>query len=98
MMKMNSQIVGDRLPVSGLKLQWQLVLTTALILTFSPKEKGQRLYAPLYTIMCRANPVAGAFWFGSAMRELVGGNLTSKGHVFLGNAPIFESVHLNRGS
>ena len=50
-----------------------LVVTTALILTFSPVEKGQRLHAPLYAIVRRANPVAGAFWFRGSMRELAGG-------------------------
>ena len=47
--------------VYGLHLQ--LVVTTALILTFSPGEKGQRLHASLYSIGRRANPVAGAWWF-----------------------------------
>ena len=39
----------------------QLVVTTALILTFSPVEKGQRLHASLDAVVRRANPVAGAF-------------------------------------
>jgi hypothetical protein len=53
----------------------QLVVTTALIPTFSPAEKGQRLDASLDAVVRRANPVTGAFWFRGSMRELVGGNL-----------------------
>ena len=53
-----------------------IVLTTALILTFSPAEKGQRLNASLYAVVCRANPVAGAWWFRGSRREFVGGNLS----------------------
>jgi len=41
----------------------QLVVTLALILTFSPGEKGQRLHGSLYAVVCRANPAAGAWWF-----------------------------------
>ena len=48
--------------------------TTALILTFSPGEKGQRLYASLYAVVRRANSVAGALRFRGSMRELVGRN------------------------
>jgi hypothetical protein len=39
----------------------KLVVTTALILTFSPGEKGQRLQASLYAVVRQANPVAGAW-------------------------------------
>ena len=56
--------------VSG--LHSQLVVTTALILTFSPGEKGQRLQASLYAVACRANPVAGAWWFRGSRREFFG--------------------------
>jgi hypothetical protein len=44
-------------------LHSQLVVTTALILTFSPEEKGQRLHASLHAVVRRANPVAFALWF-----------------------------------
>ena len=43
-------------PVLVQGLHSKLVVTTALILTFSPGEKGQRLHASLYAIMRRANP------------------------------------------
>jgi hypothetical protein len=46
-------------PVPAHRLYSQLVVTTALILTFSPGEKGQRLDASLYAVMRCANPVAG---------------------------------------
>jgi hypothetical protein len=49
-----------------------VVVTTALILTFSPEEKGQRLQASLYAVVRRANPVAGAWWFRGSMREFFG--------------------------
>ena len=39
------------------RLHSQLVVTTALILTFSPGEKGQRLQASLYAVVHCANPV-----------------------------------------
>jgi hypothetical protein len=52
------------------------VVTTALILTFSPAEKGQRLHASLYAVVRRANPVAGAWSFRGSRRESVEGNLT----------------------
>jgi hypothetical protein len=48
--------------------------TLALILTFSPGEKGQRLHASLYVVVHRANPVPGAWWFRGSMRKFVGGN------------------------
>ena len=54
----------------------QLVVTTALILTFSPVEKGQRLHASLDAVVRRANPVAGARWLMDSRREFVGGNLS----------------------
>ena len=38
----------------------KLVVTLALILTFSPQEKGQRLHASLYAVVRRVNPIAGA--------------------------------------
>ena len=44
------------------------MVTTALILTFSPGEKGQRLQASLYAVVYRANPVAYALWFRGSMR------------------------------
>ena len=47
-----SQIMSSYWPKSVEKL----VVTTALILTFSPGEKGQRLHASLYAIMRHANP------------------------------------------
>ena len=62
-------------PVLMYGLHSQLVVTTALILTFSPGEKGQRLHASLYALVRRANPVAGAMWFRGSMREFVWGNL-----------------------
>jgi hypothetical protein len=43
-----------------------------------PGEKGQRLHASLYTVVRRANPVAGAWWFRGSMRELFRGNLSPK--------------------
>ena len=55
-------------PVLVDKLYSQLVVTTALIPTFSPGEKGQRLHAPLYAVVRRANPVEGAFWFRGSVR------------------------------
>ena len=54
----------------------QLVVTTALILTFSPGEKGQRLQASLYAVVRRANPVACALGFMASMRELFRGILS----------------------
>ena len=48
--------------------------TPALILAFSPGEKGQRLYASLYAVGRRANPGVGILWFRGSMRELVGRN------------------------
>jgi hypothetical protein len=47
-------------------------VTTALILTFPPGEKGQRLHASLYAVVRRANPVEGARWFRGSMREFFG--------------------------
>ena len=52
----------------------KLVVTLALILTFSPQEKGQRLHASLYVVVHRANPVPGAWWFRGSRRKFVGGN------------------------
>jgi hypothetical protein len=63
-------------PVRVCWLHSQLVVTTALILTFSPEEKGQRLQASLYAVVCRANPVAGAWSFRGSRREFVGGILS----------------------
>jgi hypothetical protein len=59
---MNLDFNGTQ-PVLVYGLHSQLVVTTALILTFSPAEKGQRLQASLYAVVRRANPVAGAWWF-----------------------------------
>jgi hypothetical protein len=53
-------------------LHSQLVVTTALILTFSPEEKGQRLHASLHAVVRRANPVAGDWWFRGSRREFFG--------------------------
>jgi len=50
-------------------------LTTALILTFSPGEKGQRLLVSLCAVGRRANPAASAWWFRGSRREFVGRNL-----------------------
>jgi hypothetical protein len=58
-----------------LRLKAKLVVTTALILTFSPKEKGQRLYASLLR-SCVVRIQSRVFFWFSSMRELVGGNLT----------------------
>ena len=66
---MNLDFNGTQ-PVLVYGLHSQLVVTTALILTFSPAEKGQRLQACLYAVVRRANPVAGAWWFRGSMREL----------------------------
>jgi hypothetical protein len=66
-------------PVLVYKPHWKLVITLALILTFSPGEKGQRLYASFYAVVRRANPVAGAWWFMGSMRELFRGNLSPFG-------------------
>ena len=61
-----SQIMSSYWPKSVEKL----VVTTALILTFSAGEKGQRLQASLYAVVRRANPVACALGFMASMREL----------------------------
>jgi hypothetical protein len=47
----------------------QLVVTTALILTFSPGAKGQRLHAPLYVVVRRANPIACTLTFRGSRRS-----------------------------
>ena len=59
---MNLDFNGTQ-PVLVYGLHSQLVVTTALILTFSPAEKGQRLQASLDAVVRRANPVAGAWSF-----------------------------------
>ena len=71
---MNLDFNGTQ-PVLVYWIHSQLVVTTALILTFSPGEKGQRLQASLYPVVRRANPVAGAWWFRGSRREFVGTNL-----------------------
>ena len=62
-----SQIMSSYWPKSVEKL----VVTTALILTFSPGEKGQRLHASLYAVVRRANPVTCglAVWGQSSIAE-----------------------------
>jgi hypothetical protein len=72
---MNLDFNGTQ-PVLMYWLHWQLVVTTALILTFSPEEKGQQLHASLYVIVRRANPVAGGWWFRGSRRKFVGENLS----------------------
>jgi hypothetical protein len=44
-------------PVQVYGLHLQLVVTTALIVTFFPAEKGQRWQASLCAVVSRANPV-----------------------------------------
>ena len=61
-LSMNLDFKGTQ-PVLVYGLHSQLVVTTALILTFSPAEKGQRLQASLDAVVRWANPVAGAWWF-----------------------------------
>jgi hypothetical protein len=61
-LSMNLDFNGTQ-PVLVYGLHSQLVVTTALILTFSPAEKGQRLQASLDAVVRWANPVAGAWWF-----------------------------------
>ena len=68
---MNLDFNGTQ-PVLVYGLHSQLVVTTALILTFFPLEKGQRLHASLYAVVRRANPVAGAWWLRGSMREFAG--------------------------
>ena len=77
-LSMNLDFNGTQ-PVLVYGLHSQLVVTTALILTFSPGEKGQRLQASLYAVVRRANPVAGAWWFRGSRREFIGGNLSPFG-------------------
>jgi hypothetical protein len=71
---MNLDLNGTQ-PVRVYGLHSQLVVTTALILTFSPVEKGQRLHASLYAVVRRANPVACALWFRGSMRDSSGNSL-----------------------
>jgi hypothetical protein len=47
-----------------------LVVTAALILTFSPGEKGQRLQSSFHAVACRGNPVKGASGFMGSMRDI----------------------------
>jgi len=75
---MNLDFNGTQ-PVLVYKPNSQFVVTLALILTFSPGEKGQRLQASLYAVVRRPNPVAGAWWFRGSRRELVGGILSPFG-------------------
>ena len=81
---MNLDFNGTQ-PVLVYGLHSQLVVTTALILTFSPAEKGQRLQACLYAVVRRANPVAGAWWFRGSRREFVGGG---KSLLFAGGSDV----------
>jgi len=64
---MNLDFNGTQ-PVLVYESQSKLVITLALILTFSPGEKGQRSQASLYAVVRRANPVAGAWWFRGRAR------------------------------
>jgi hypothetical protein len=74
---MNLDFNGTQ-PVLVYGLHSQLVVTTALILTFSPGEKGQRLHMSLYAAVRPANPVAGGLTFRGSRREFVGGNLSPR--------------------
>jgi hypothetical protein len=76
-LSMNLDFNGTQ-PVLVYGLHSQLVVTTALILTFSPGEKGQRLQASLYAVVRQANPVACALWFRGSRRELFRGNLSPR--------------------
>jgi hypothetical protein len=76
-LSMNLDFNGTQ-PVLVYGLHSQLVVMTALILTF-PLEKGQRLHASLYVVVRRANPVACASWFRGSRREFIGGNFTPFG-------------------
>jgi hypothetical protein len=75
---MNLDFNGTQ-PVLVYKPHSQFIVTLALILTFSPGEKGQRLQASLYAVGRRANPVAGAWWFRGSRRELLRGILSPFG-------------------
>jgi hypothetical protein len=66
---------GERKSMLVYWIHSQLVVSTALILTFSPVEKGQRLHAALYAVVRRANPVADTWWFRGSMREFLRGIL-----------------------
>jgi hypothetical protein len=56
---MNLDFNGTQ-PVLVYESQSKLVITLALILTFSPGEKGQRSQASLSMVVRRANPVTGS--------------------------------------
>jgi len=66
----------------------QLVVTTTLILTFYPGQKGQRLQASFYAVVRRANPVACALGFMGSMRERFRGILSPVERVF--SVPVFR--------
>ena len=91
---MNLDFNGTQpVPVYGLYL-W-LVVTPALILSFSPKEKGQRLHASLYAVVRRANPVAVLCGSGVQGASLLGKSLPIWDSLICGNLHHLSAITKN---